>query len=69
MFIRFEIAEYTRDGKRKRPSYVLLTKWAKSIFNAALIDTVINGFDKALMMDPNVGVLNSSFMSFDTNYN
>jgi hypothetical protein len=49
-----EAAEYTNNGRRKRASYALVAKWVKSSFEAISTDTIIHGFDKALMEETDV---------------
>ncbi|KAE9546655.1 hypothetical protein FO519_010133, partial [Halicephalobus sp. NKZ332] len=56
-----ENAEYTRGGKRKRPGYEVVAEWVKTSFEAVSTDTIIHGFDKALLENPDLDALNTSF--------
>ena len=45
----------------------MIAEWVKSSFEAVSTDTIIHGFDKVLMKEPEIDDLNSSFMSLDIN--
>ena len=60
----------TRGGRKKRASLSLVAEWVKKSFDSISMDTIINGFDKALLDDPNdddiservdIDYLNSAF--------
>ena len=58
-------AQYINNGRMKRASRTIVAEWVKSNFEVISTDTIIYGFDKALVEQQHVDDLNSSFTSLN----
>ena len=61
-------AQYINNGRMKRASRTIVAEWVKSSFEVISTDTIIHGFDKALIKQQHVDDLNSSFTSLNNNH-